>query len=71
MIFYIILEKKKATPAKDKILDLPKSVKVVGDVDAREHLQNTDTFTEERIHSLIELIKDNPTLLRTFTACRR
>lgn len=47
------------------------TTKIVGDMTAKEHLKTTDEFTEERIHSLIALIKDNPTLMRTFTACTR
>ncbi|XP_018573237.1 uncharacterized protein LOC108912488 [Anoplophora glabripennis] len=62
---------KKVAPSKGKSQKLPKALKVVGDMNAKEHLQTTNEFTEERIHSLIELIKDNPALMRTFTACTR
>ncbi|KAJ8920277.1 hypothetical protein NQ315_011938 [Exocentrus adspersus] len=62
---------KKVAASKDKFLTMPKTVKIIGDTTAKEHLQTTDEFTEQRIHSLIELIRDNPTLMHMFTAGTR
>ncbi|KAJ8946920.1 hypothetical protein NQ314_008719 [Rhamnusium bicolor] len=65
------ITKKKVKPPKDKFLSQPKTLKVLGDTDAKECLQTSEEFTMDRIQSFISLIKDHPNLIRTFTACTR
>lgn len=44
---------------------------VVGDLEAKECLQTTKQFTDDRIRSFISLIKDHPNLIRLFTASHK
>lgn len=56
--------------AKSKPTKLP-AAKIVGDPNAKEHLQDVQEFTAERIQSLVSLIKDHPNLIRMFTPVTR
>ena len=70
-MFILAKKTKFLPPPKDKFLSQRPELKVLGDTNAREYLQNHDEFTMDRIKSFIALIKDNPKLIRTFTACTR
>ncbi|CAH1126854.1 unnamed protein product [Ceutorhynchus assimilis] len=57
---------KKKKPAKPK--PPPRKIQILGDKEAKEGDQTNEVFTAERIHSLIQLMKDQPDLLRLFTS---
>lgn len=44
---------------------------VVGNLDSKEYLLNAEQFTENRVRSLLTLIKDKPDLIGLFTAIVR
>lgn len=61
----------KKSKSKAKYVKKPVAAAVVGDLNAKEYLQTTKQFTEDRIRSFISLIKDHPNLIRLFTACQK
>ncbi|XP_044272256.1 uncharacterized protein LOC123016092 isoform X2 [Tribolium madens] len=59
---------KKLTPMKQT----PRSVvKVAGSRKTKEHAQTVDEFTDERIKDLVNLMKENPSLIHLFTPCSK
>ncbi|XP_057651781.1 uncharacterized protein LOC130891197 [Diorhabda carinulata] len=44
---------------------------IIGDRDGKEHLQNEEEFTIDRMRSFISLLSDHPNLIKMFTACQR
>ncbi|XP_018333092.1 uncharacterized protein LOC112904709 [Agrilus planipennis] len=53
---------------RDDFLNKPNEVKVVGDKNAKEHLQRTSEFTFTRASSLLKMFDGRPDLIRMFTA---
>ncbi|XP_060533449.1 cilia- and flagella-associated protein 45-like [Cylas formicarius] len=79
--FHPKLEVFEEKPVGNKEDPLPKEVKkrsthatkteVVGDEECRAGQQSAEEFTEDRIRSLIDIMKQHPHLMAMFTACRR
>ncbi|VEN34133.1 unnamed protein product, partial [Callosobruchus maculatus] len=67
----IDVKDKRSNKKKDKCVNKPSAAAVIGQQNTKFHLQDSTEFTAERIHSFIELIKDHPNLIRTFTAVTR